>query len=80
MREMCQQEGQDPEVFLCAAQRLGLSPKACVVIEDAPAGIEAARGAGLMRNISVLVGSPGLSCPDLSSAPFVARRFLVTPF
>jgi beta-phosphoglucomutase family hydrolase len=37
----------DPEVFLLAGRRLGLTPNACVVIEDAFAGIEAARNAGM---------------------------------
>jgi beta-phosphoglucomutase family hydrolase len=36
-----------PEVFLKAAERLQLSPNRCVVIEDAPQGIEAARAAGM---------------------------------
>jgi beta-phosphoglucomutase len=37
----------DPEVFLIAAAKLGLEPKHCAVIEDAPVGIEAARRAGM---------------------------------
>lgn len=37
----------DPEVFLVAAERLGLPPEACLVVEDAPAGIEAGRRAGM---------------------------------
>lgn len=37
----------DPQVFLVAAEKLGIAPAACVVIEDAPAGIEAARRAGM---------------------------------
>jgi beta-phosphoglucomutase len=36
----------DPEVFLLAASKLGIDPKNCAVIEDAPAGLEAARRAG----------------------------------
>jgi beta-phosphoglucomutase len=36
----------DPQVFLLAAERLGLAASRCVVIEDAPVGIEAARRAG----------------------------------
>jgi beta-phosphoglucomutase len=36
-----------PEPFLLAAQRLGLDPKNCLVIEDAVAGIEAADAAGM---------------------------------
>jgi beta-phosphoglucomutase family hydrolase len=37
----------DPEVFLRAAERLQLPPWRCVVFEDAPVGIEAARRAGM---------------------------------
>lgn len=37
----------DPEVFLRAAQALGIPPEECVVFEDAEAGIEAARRAGM---------------------------------
>ena len=36
----------DPQVFLTAAERLGITPQACVVIEDAPVGIKAAKHAG----------------------------------
>jgi beta-phosphoglucomutase len=36
----------DPQVFLLAAERLGLPPGRCVVIEDAPAGVAAAKAAG----------------------------------
>lgn len=36
-----------PDVFLTAARMLGLEPGACAVIEDAPAGIEAARAAAM---------------------------------
>jgi beta-phosphoglucomutase len=42
----------DPAVFLCAAQRLGVPPRRCVVVEDAPAGIEGARRAG-MRAVGI---------------------------
>ena len=36
----------DPEVFLKAAQYLGLSPSECIVVEDAHAGIDAAKAGG----------------------------------
>ena len=42
----------DPEIFLKAADELGLEPEACVVVEDAEAGVEAAIAAG-MRCIGV---------------------------
>lgn len=37
----------DPEVFLLAAELLGLSPKNCLVVEDADAGVEAALAGGM---------------------------------
>jgi beta-phosphoglucomutase len=43
----------DPAIFLEAARRLGLAPGRCVVVEDAPAGLEAARRAG-MPSVGVL--------------------------
>jgi sugar-phosphatase len=36
-----------PDVYLMAALSLGVAPADCLVIEDAPAGIEAARSAGM---------------------------------
>lgn len=42
----------DPQVFLTAAARLGVPPDRCIVVEDAAAGIEAAKRAG-MRSIGV---------------------------
>jgi beta-phosphoglucomutase family hydrolase len=37
----------DPEIFLAAAQRLGVPAERCLVFEDTPAGIEAAQRAGM---------------------------------
>ena len=54
----------DPEVFLVAADRLGAPPTRCIVVEDACAGIEAARRAG-MRCIGV---GPAQRCaPDVGA-------------
>ena len=36
-----------PEIFLLAAQKLGVDPNDCVVFEDAEAGVEAALAAGM---------------------------------
>ncbi|NQT88287.1 HAD-IA family hydrolase, partial [bacterium] len=41
-----------PDIYLLTAERLGVAPSACVVIEDSPVGIEAAKAAG-MRCIGV---------------------------
>lgn len=37
-----------PDIFLIAAQELGVAPSQCLVIEDATAGIEAARAGGMI--------------------------------
>ena len=36
-----------PDIFLVAARKLGVAPNECLVFEDAPAGVEAARAAGM---------------------------------
>jgi len=36
----------DPEPYLLAAARLGVPPPGCVVLEDSPNGVAAARAAG----------------------------------
>lgn len=41
-----------PDLFLAAAEAMGVEPGACLVFEDAPLGIEAARAAG-MRAVGV---------------------------
>jgi len=64
-----------PEGYLTAAERLGVPPGECVVIEDAPAGIEAARRAG-MRSIGIVGTFPAdrlamadLVIPNLAALP-----------
>lgn len=37
----------DPALFLLTAEALGIAPAHCLVVEDAPAGIHAARNAGM---------------------------------
>jgi beta-phosphoglucomutase len=41
-----------PDIYLIAAQRLGVKPECCIVFEDSPTGIQAARAAG-MRVVAV---------------------------
>jgi sugar-phosphatase len=52
----------EPDVFLAAAERLGVPPARCVVVEDAGAGIEAARRAGMA---SIGVGAGAVAAADL---------------
>ena len=54
----------DPEIFLLAAERLGVEPIECVVFEDAESGIEAAKRAA-MRCVGI--GNPNrLSQADIT--------------
>lgn len=57
----------DPEVFLKAAALLSLPPERCIVVEDAFAGIEAARRGG-MKVVGVATTNPldSLGCCDLA--------------
>jgi len=46
-----------PDVFLKAAEQLGVDPRECIVFEDAPMGVEAARRAG-MRAVVITTTLP----------------------
>jgi beta-phosphoglucomutase len=59
----------DPQVFLAAAARLGSDPARSIVVEDAAAGVEAARRAG-MPSIGVSRKGPRLAA-DLAVASLV---------
>lgn len=55
----------NPDIYLAAAERLGIAPSACIALEDSAAGIQAASSAG-MRSIMV---------PDLiTPSPEIAAR------
>lgn len=54
-----------PDCYLLAARRLGVDPRCCVVLEDAPAGVEAALAAGMA---CVAVPSPEISLAQVASA------------
>lgn len=65
----------DPAVFLRAASQLNSPPARCVVIEDATAGIEGARRAG-MKCIAVTTTNPAHA---LSGANIVVDRLTTLP-
>jgi beta-phosphoglucomutase len=58
----------DPEVFLKAAEGLGISPENCIVFEDSVAGIRAANAGGMM---SIGIGDPAV----LHEATYVFKDF-----
>lgn len=60
----------DPTVYLTAAEKLHMQPSRCIVIEDAPSGIKAAKRAG-MKCIAVL--APYTSKEDLREADVVVH-------
>lgn len=72
----------DPEGFLVAAQRLAVDPARCIVIEDAPAGLRAAKAAG-MRALGVTTTHPAADLEDAnlvvdSLAEAAVRAFVLT--
>lgn len=72
----------DPQGFLLAAQRLGVAPRQCVVIEDAPEGIAAGKAAGA-RTIAVTTTRPPSAFAGPTGADLVApdlRDRRVWPF
>ncbi len=61
----------DPEPYLFAAMMLGVQPARCVVIEDAPAGIQAGRAAG-MHVVGVI--SAAYPAEELRQAHVLVRK------
>ncbi len=60
----------DPESFLLAARQLGIPPARCVVVEDAPAGLQAAQRAGM----AALMVTTSHSAQELASWVNVEAR------
>ena len=60
-----------PDVYLAAARRLGLSPASCLAVEDSPAGVLAAKHAGM-----TCVAVPD---PLLTGDPRYRRADLILP-
>lgn len=47
-----------PQIYLLAAEKLGVAPEDCIVVEDSPLGVKAAKAAG-MRCLAVTNTHPG---------------------
>jgi pseudouridine-5'-monophosphatase len=54
-----------PDIFLAAAERMNAAPSQCLVFEDAPSGVEAARAAGMQV---VAVPNPAMSADSFREA------------
>jgi sugar-phosphatase len=58
-----------PDVYVLAARRLGVDPANCIVFEDSPVGVNAARAAGA-RVVGILTHEHALSDVDLAVRDF----------
>jgi beta-phosphoglucomutase family hydrolase len=59
-----------PDVYLRAAEKLGVRPANCIVFEDSPVGIDAARAAGC-RVVGVLTHTAALDGVDFAISDFL---------
>jgi len=63
-----------PDVFLLAAERCGVLPEHCIVFEDAPLGVEAARRAG-MRTVVLTTTLPAAAFAEFDNVIHIAGDF-----
>ena len=63
-----------PDVFLEAARRCGVAPEHCIVFEDAPLGVEAARRAG-MRAVVLTTTLPASSFAEFDNIVAIVNDF-----
>ena len=63
-----------PDIFLEAARRIGVAPQHCIVFEDAPLGIEAARRAG-MHAVALTTTLPASAFAEYSNVLTVHADF-----
>ena len=74
----------DPELFLVAASRMGINPAHCVVIEDAPSGVQAAKAAGAKciavtnSTTAANLAKADLVCDSLKQIDLKTIRELIT--
>lgn len=60
----------NPDLYLLAAEKLGVKPKECVVIEDSVTGIHAAKNAGMF---CIAVPNKYIKNGDFSKADIIVK-------
>jgi beta-phosphoglucomutase family hydrolase len=63
-----------PDVFLKAAEQLGVDPAECIVFEDAPMGVEAARRAG-MRAVVITTTLPAEAFAEFDNVIRIVKDY-----
>ncbi len=61
-----------PDIYLKAAEKLGLKPEDCNVVEDAAAGVRAAKAAGMY---CIAIVNPSSGAQDLSPADEIVKKY-----
>ncbi|MFS2218419.1 HAD family hydrolase [Telluria sp. Tellsp104] len=63
-----------PDVFLKAAEKLGVDPRSCIVFEDAPMGVEAARRAG-MKAVVITTTLPAAAFSEFDNVVRIVEHY-----
>lgn len=61
-----------PDVYLLAAQKIGVAPANCLVFEDSPNGLTAAKSAGMFCGV---IQTKNIDIQELSNADYLFRTF-----
>jgi HAD superfamily hydrolase (TIGR01509 family) len=64
-----------PEIFITAANKLGVNPEDCLVVEDAPSGVKAAKASGA----KCLALTTSVSKEQLTEADWIVRNLSTYP-
>jgi len=64
-----------PDIFIIAAEKIGILPEACVVIEDAIAGINSAKNAGIGKIIAIASLEPIQFYKSISGIDRIIKNF-----
>jgi len=75
-REQVEHTKPAPDLYLRAAELVGVTPERCIAIEDTPTGIEAARTAGMY---AVQVRSASSALPPIDGADLVLESLAAFP-